>query len=222
METYYISLGMQCTVPNTLTALGVKRETLPFDWMLSSPKFVFTMLELLLVKNLDTNILVREHFFKCNKRATIGPNHIEHYVESLDDGSLYNEEYRVIFPHDEYNEETIQKYINRFNRLKDLILDETKKLIFVYISESSINQGRLTINNEIVISGVYHYLSEISKTISANRKNFRVLILDSLLIEDRSNLDCNIDLLELEPRNGLNELQPECESKILEYISKLE
>jgi hypothetical protein len=219
METYYISLGMQCAVPTVLGNLGLKKETLPFDWMLSSPKFVFTMLDLLLNKNLDTDNLVREHFFKCNKRAVIG--NVEHHVEAENGNVLYNEEYKVLFPHDAYDEENIQKYINRFNRLKRLILDETNELVFIYISQSSLNGGNLTINGEEVIQDVYKYLSKIYDLILQNRKNCKVVVFDSILTEDISNLNKGIDLITIQPTNIFISMMPECEIKLKEYLNIL-
>jgi|LakMenEpi03Aug12_release.lakeMendotaPanAssembly.Ray.scaffolds.fasta_scaffold104304_3 hypothetical protein len=33
----YVSLGAQCSVPVLFDRLGLKNETLPFDWMFSTP-----------------------------------------------------------------------------------------------------------------------------------------------------------------------------------------
>ena len=48
----YISLGSSCSVAYQLQKLNLKKETLPFDWMFSTPKFIFEMLELLLENNI--------------------------------------------------------------------------------------------------------------------------------------------------------------------------
>ncbi len=34
---YYISIGSQCTTPTLFDRLSVKKESLPFDWMFSTP-----------------------------------------------------------------------------------------------------------------------------------------------------------------------------------------
>jgi len=59
----YISIGFQCTVPFALNKANLKGPTLPFDWMLAPPRFVHTMLELLLVRNMNTSELVTDHFY---------------------------------------------------------------------------------------------------------------------------------------------------------------
>lgn len=78
--------------------LGVKKESLPFDWMLSTPQFVYTILKLLLIDKKEIDDVVDNHFFMCDKRGTL------HYVEhlSLDDhGPVFvNSKYNVCFPHD--------------------------------------------------------------------------------------------------------------------------
>jgi hypothetical protein len=43
---------------------------LPFDWMVSTPAFVFEMLRLLLDEKVDTRTLVTDHFFRYDKKAT--------------------------------------------------------------------------------------------------------------------------------------------------------
>lgn len=48
MVKNYIPLGFQCSVKETLKNMNIYSETLPFDWMLSSPKFVYEILSLLL------------------------------------------------------------------------------------------------------------------------------------------------------------------------------
>ena len=87
----------------------------------------------------------------------------EHYYICDNGFALYNSKYNVIFPHDEYNIETINKYIRRFERLKDIILNSKEDIYFIYTSPSSPDNGNFTINNNIIIEHVYFYLSEIYK-----------------------------------------------------------
>jgi len=81
-----ISIGLQCT--NYIYKKNFKPSYfLPFDLMFATPSFVFDMLELLLKKNMDIELLVREHFFYCKKRAnmngSIWPAKAEHYYTSV-------------------------------------------------------------------------------------------------------------------------------------------
>lgn len=103
--------------------------------MFSTPKFIFEMLELLLENNISIDDLVKNHFLYCEKKANV--NGYEKFYTCDNGGSLYNSKYNVIFPHDNYNTETINKYIRRFERLKDIIINAKEELCFLYISQSS-------------------------------------------------------------------------------------
>jgi len=160
----YISLGFQCTVPTVLQAKAVKGQTLPFDWMLSSPKFIYQMLELLLA-DMPIEVLVREYFFNCTAKAEIllgddGRAVLEHYITKEDGNSLYNQQYDVIFPHDSYSEDTIQKYIRRFERLKQLI-HGSEHVTYLYISPSSDESGEFWIDGRRVLVDPIKYLNKI-------------------------------------------------------------
>lgn len=69
------------------------------------------------------------------KKANV--NGYENFYTCYNGGLLYNSKYNVIFPHDNYNTETINKYIRRFERLKDIIINAKEELCFLYISQSS-------------------------------------------------------------------------------------
>ena len=137
---------MQCTTTFFLQKHNLKSETLPFDWMFSTPKFVFEILHLLLEENIIIPELIGYHFFNCNKTAT---NNDNNFIISDNDGYvLYNEKYNVIFPHeiefyDHYNVnvnskllENLHKYSRRFERLKNLIINQNTELCFIYTSQS--------------------------------------------------------------------------------------
>ena len=85
----YIPIGMQCTTTFFLQKHNFKSKTLPFDWMFSTPKFVFEMLHLLLEQNFNIPELIGYHFFNCNKTVT---NIDNNFIISHDYGYvLYNE-----------------------------------------------------------------------------------------------------------------------------------
>jgi hypothetical protein len=205
-----IPIGIQCT------SAAYKKEiestkSLPFDWMLTTPFFVFTMLELLLEKNINIEDLVKNHFFYCKKRANI--NGVEHYYTCDNGSALFNTKYNVIFPHDENNIDSINKYIRRFERLKDTILNSTECLYFIYISPSSLESGNFTIDGNIVIKDVYVYLSNIYKLISKFRDNYKIILFDALQEEKIEVLDNNIKLVRLNNCHRWNLLIPQ----LLEY-----
>ena len=132
-----IPIGIQCLNKE----LNKDTQTMPFDWMLSNPKFVFVILNLLLEYEIDVEEIVNNHFFNCNKRASLGSK-LENYYTNSNGSALYNDVYDVIFPHDVYNNETKEKYVRR---LKSIILYSKENLIFIYSSQSSLQNGNKNI-----------------------------------------------------------------------------
>ncbi len=201
-----IPIGIQCTNA-TFKKTIEKTYTLPFDWMFATPSFVFEMLELLLEKNIDSEDLVKNHFFYCDKRANM--NASEHYYTCDNGVALYNTKYNVIFPHDECNNDNINKYIRRFERLKDIILNSTECLYFIYTSQSSLESGNLTIDGKCLINDVYFNLSKIYKLIGKFRNNYKMILFDTIQEEQISLLDENITLIKLNKCNGWCDLIPQ-------------
>jgi hypothetical protein len=198
-----IPIGLQCSTATFKNEIR-KTHTLPFDWMFATPSFVLTMLELLLEKNIDIEDLVKNHFLYCEKRAKL--NGVEHFITCDDGTSLYNTKYNVIFPHDENNIDTINKYIRRFERLKDIILNSTENLYFIYASQCSLETGNFTIDGNIVIKDVYVYLTKIYKLIGKFRNNYKIILFDAIQGEQRELLDENIKLIELNKCNNWYEI----------------
>jgi hypothetical protein len=190
----FIPIGMQCSNASCLNEIKLRTEAYPFDWILSTPNSIYQILKLLMETD-DINDLVRNHFIKCEKRAKI--TSVENYVTDEDGSALYNESYHLVFPHDAYNEETIEKYIKRFHRLKELILNQNETIYFLYTSQSSLEKGNYTINNEQVIENVYQNCNDIYDLISKYRKNFGLIILDAIFNEDISILKQEIMIFKL-------------------------
>lgn len=201
-----IPIGVQCTAGIFKNEIN-KTHTLPFDVMLSHPKFVFEMLALLLEKNMNVVELVTNHFFNCDKRVKFKA--VEHFNTCDNGGMLYNKTCNVIFPHDNNSIETINKYVRRFERLKDIILNQSEDLLFTYISQSSLKSGNFTIDDNIIIKDVYVYLSQIYKLIGNFRNNYKVLLFDAIQEEQIELLDENIILCKLNKCNSWSELLPE-------------
>lgn len=217
MHDKFISLGFQCTVPTVLNLLGKKQETLPFDWMLNNPKFVYEMLNLLL-SGMPVNELVNNHFYLCNERVSIDrdSNHrllAERFSDNSFGNDLYNRKYEVIFPHDRFDAQHIEKYERRFNRLKSIILNTEFNLTFVYISPSSVNEGNLIINGKSIISDVNYYLNQIVELLETHRKEFRFIILDSFPKSDVI-LNDRIERIEISPSTEWKGIIDECIEKL--------
>jgi hypothetical protein len=201
-----IPIGIQCTTATFKNEIK-KTHTFPFDWMFTTPKFVFEILVLLLEKNINIEELVKNEFFYCEKKAN--HNGLEHYYTCDNGFAYYNTKYNVIFPHDDNNIETINKYIRRFERLKDTILNSTEELCFIYTSQSSLESGNFTIDGNIIIKDVYVYLSQIYKLIGNFRHNYKVVLFDAIQEEEIILLDTNITLYKLNKCNNWGELLPQ-------------
>lgn len=198
-----IPIGIQCTSATFKKELE-DTPTLPFDWMFSTPAFVLEMLELLLQKNMNVVDLVKNHFFLCDKRANM--TGAENYYTSENGFALYNTKYNVIFPHDKNNIETIDKYIRRFERLKATILHSNEFLCFIYTSPSSSQKGNFTIDGKKAIHDAYEHLSKIQKLIGTFRKNYKIIVFDTIQEEDIELLDEHIMLVRMNKCNHWNEL----------------
>lgn len=210
MDITYISLGIQCTIPLFLKNNNLRKEAYPFDWIISNPKYVYEILVLLL-NNYNISDLVVNHFFYCPLKANC--HKIENYTINKNGFALYNPKYNVIFPHDEYNNDTIQKYIRRFERLKSIILESNEIIHFIYMSQSSLELGNFKINNVNVIKDVYMYINKIYDLINSYRKNFKIMVFDTIL-DDNTILNGNIELYKLDKCNSWIELIPQVEKHI--------
>ena len=201
-----ISIGVQCSSATYKNEID-KKHTLPFDWIFTNPKSTYELLLLLLENNMNIEELVKNHFFYCEKKANMYD--FEHYYTCDTGNSYYNTKYNIIFPHDENNDETIQKYIRRFERLKDIILNSNEELCFLYTSPSSNEYGNFTIDGNIIINNVYIYLSKIYNLIGKYRNNYKMILFDAIQEEQIELLDEKIILCKLHKCNNWLDLLPE-------------
>ena len=209
-DKVYIPLGFQCTVPTALKNIGEKSEALPFDWMLSSPKFIYEIMTMLL-SGMPIKELVTEHFFNCTAKSTM--LYAEHYVTDPNGSALYNEKYDVIFPHDVYDDVNIQKYIRRFERLYNLVKSD-KNLVYIYIYPSSKDDGSFIINGRPIIKDTSEYLIltyELLKKHCKNNFEFKVLQTFDDLIDYSG-----IDSIFINPANHWVHILYECQYRLSE------
>ena len=199
-----IPIGIQCLNATLKKRINKDTKTLPFDWMFSHPKFVYEILNLLLENKINTEEIVNNHFFCCDKRASYKQSN--YYYTDSNGFALYNSKYDVIFPHDKNDEETKMKYIRRLSRLKDLILNSNEKLVFIYSSQPSLKEGNFTIDKRVIIKNVYSYLTKIYNLINMYNNNNKMIVFDSILNEDKSELNEKITLYEMNPCNKWIEL----------------
>lgn len=211
MDYKYVSIGTQCTVPTLFENLGIKKETLPFDWMFSTPEFIYTILKLLLIDKIDINTIVEKDFFLCDKKASTHMHMYgtDHHTINPSGNILVNSKYDVTFPHDTLDD--ITKYIRRFNRLYGLISDKTNFIYFVYISSPSPSSA-YTIDGKRPIQDLYNYINKINSLIKSMRNNYKILVFNTGNDSEKILNDENIIYINLQEKSHWKELLPQLES----------
>jgi hypothetical protein len=171
----YVSIGCQCSTPALFDRLQVKKESLPFDYMISTPEFVYTIIKLLFIDKKEIDDIVDNYFFACDKRATC--RGVEHHITDDYGSVLVNSKYNVCFPHDKISDR--DKYIRRMERFKRIILDKDLFIYFVYVSPSSPNDGNYSIDGVEPIQNLYEYIEQINNIIKGIRTTYKIIVFDS-------------------------------------------
>lgn len=171
----YISIGAQCTTPTLFEKLQLKKESLPFDWMFSTPQFVYTILKLLLIDKKKIDDIVDNHFFVCDKRAKM--QGLEHHIVNENGPILVNSKYKVSFPHDTLSDRN--KYIRRIERLKQILLETDNFLYLVYVSVSSPTNGNYTLDGVEPIQQLYEYIEQINSILKHIRTTYKIIVFDT-------------------------------------------
>lgn len=205
MNHIHISLGSQCTTPTLFEKIGVKGKTLPFDWMFSTPEFVHAILKLLLVDNMPVEEIVKNHFFACDKRATL--RGVEHHVTDATGSVLVNSKYNVCFPHNFPTD--ADKYARRLERLKEIILNKNNYLHFVYISVSSAGTGNYTLDGVEPIKDLYEYIPKINDIIKNITNDYKIVVFDTSKKDAVSCDLTHVSYIKITERNMWAELLPE-------------
>jgi len=199
----YISIGTQCTTSILFNILKIKKESLPFDSMYSTPQFVYIILKLLLIDKKEIEDIVDNHFFVCDKRAQLkSPEHL-----TLDENGpiLVNSKYNVCFPHDKITDRN--KYIRRMERFKEILLDKDNFIYFTYVSVSSPYRGNYTIDGVEPIQQLYEYIEQINNILKGIRTNYKIIIFDTNKPSDL--LPSDIMHYDIKKKNYYSEMLPE-------------
>lgn len=212
----YISIGSQCTTATLFDILQVKKESFPFDWMFSTPQFVYTIIKLLLIDKKEIDDIVDNHFFICDKRAELQGG--EHHILNKNGPVLVNSKYNVCFPHDTISER--DKYIRRIERFKKTLVDKENFLYFVYVSVSSTNIGNYTIDRVEPIQQLYEYIEQINNILKYIRTSYKIIVFDtnkpSGIIPSDS---LHIMYYDIEKKRSWKELLPELINKCNNLIN---
>jgi hypothetical protein len=146
----FVSLGSSCAVADFLKKTRLKGQSYPFDWILSSPDFTLEMIKLALSEK-TTDDIITNHFFKGKWKHDPNMKFI-----SADEGDYANTQFRTVFLH-EKKEKTIEKYIRRFNRFRE-ILKTNEKIFFIWAPPG----GSPVFDGELVVQSL-EPLNEISR-----------------------------------------------------------
>lgn len=214
----YISLGAQCITPELFKKLGLKEETLPFDWALTTPEFVYTILHHLLVENLSPTTIVYDHFFCCDKRSKF--DIVEHYTTVPNGFGLLNSKYNVIFPHDAPDEHL--KYIRRMERLRNIILDTSAPICFVYVSTSSQSgRGAFTVDGHHVIKNIPTWIEKIDSLLHAIRNDYTIWVFTTSLDTDERSSNERITYINMPSYDSYGLMLPHVVEKFAAKLSDI-
>lgn len=206
MNNVYISIGSQCTTTTLFDKLRLKKESLPFDWMISTPHFVYTIMKFLFIDKKELNDIIDNHFFACDKKGTV--KGLENYITNENGSALVNSKYKVCFPHDKVSER--DKYIRRLERLKQIILDKGNFIYFVYVSVSSQTGGNYTLDGVKPIEQLYEYIENINNILKDIRTNYKILVFDTNKPPHVTPSDIlHIEYYDIEKKSWWGELLPE-------------
>jgi hypothetical protein len=203
MEEINISLGFQCTTSEVLKKTNKRFHSYPFDWILSNPKGIYELIVKLLISH-DIKDFVKNEFLKIDGYVFLTKAE-EFFISKSQTNMLYNSKYNLIFPHEENNLVTIiDKYTRRFSRLKDMLLDNTKFVNFIFINRMSTNMS-FKINNNNILEGCEEYLNQIYNLLNEIRTNFSInIITPNVNIIDIDKLDNNIKTILIKPNNAVS------------------
>lgn len=200
----YIPLGFQCTSSSILKQLNLRNCSYPFDWIITNPKNILLLLKLLF-KTDNIEYLVKNHFLVFDKKLSfIKP---ESFIENINSNIAYNSKFKFIFPHDNYNQDTIDKYIRRFDRLKKKILSsEHCKFLFINrILLGNTENMSFTINNETQLDNLYNNLYELFKFIYDLNNNIEFIIINAVKDKKKyNNFQKNFNIIEIIPKNNID------------------
>lgn len=181
----YISLGCGCASAKLIKTKGLREASYPLDWILSSPSSVHYFLSNLLESKMQIEDIVRNEFLNLNYLEPGGRNGTEHYFtkNKNDKGCLINIKHNLVMPHDgDYNlfvnnsvqrKSTEEKYIRRFKRLKDMIVNPNRPIAALMTLISSedytINKSIVYNWNRILLQDIYHIYNLLKKFNKNNR-----------------------------------------------------
>lgn len=210
-EVIYIPIGFQCTTAEILKKQNKRICSFPFDWIISTPESITKLMSILLEKSTDIEKFVKEEFLRIDEMLHFIRQ--EEFISHPNGNILFNSKYNLIFPHIQYNTETIEKTIKRFDRLRNYILYSDSKINFIFINrlindkKENLNTQIFSINNNKInleIKNNFRMLKNVLlQYIPLHR--FKITIINAVTQFDKDCIqDENIIYYELIPSNKNN------------------
>ena len=211
-EIIYIPIGFQCTTAEILKKTNKRIYSFPFDWIISNPNSIIYLFKQLLSNNCDIKQFVKEEFFNIDKLLHFLKQ--EEFIIHPNGNNYFNSKYNLIFPHVNNDNDTIIKFVKRFERLKQYILNSNNKIKFVFINRlinNNINidnrneKVRFSINNINMHFDIINCFTELNNLLinymSIDR--FNIIIINAVeTIHHNFTSNNNIIYYELIPQNN--------------------
>jgi len=181
MKPIYIPIGMQCSAAQILKNMGKRDVSLPFDWILSHPKFILECIKA--IYQLPDDQLL-DFFLDLDNQeiSSIPVGKCEHYFTvQVTPKNIYNRKHKVTFPHqgDDYSQPFITTFQRRIARLKTILLEGISPIRFFYVSPPN-PRDHYSINGEILTANVTPDLNQLCEFLLPRRPHFRLAYLDCL------------------------------------------
>ena len=176
----YISLGMQCTTTIILKDLKNRREAYPFDWALTHLKFINSFIKEIYENNDIDQLYDFVLDLKSDRLYAHYTNVPEKFilVKNKEIKTIYNRKQKIIFPHDECNDETIDKLKRRILRFREDLLDQSNEIIFFYASPPNENSHLFIDGMNLTFNNI-EYLNKIASFLET-KINFKIIYIDAL------------------------------------------
>lgn len=211
MNPVFIPIGFQDTPTIILDNLKLRYKKLPFDNMLSTPEFIYTIIKLIVVDKMEAEEIVDKHFFCCDKRVSlIKP---ENYAVDKNGKVLFNSKYNVCFPNNTLNDR--ESYVKKIRNLKKLLKDRNNYIYFLFVSVPSNEKTNYTIDGKQVIKNLYYHVNELDEILSKVLYKYKIIVFDTKkeLPLKKKIKEC-VYFFEIEPKKTKEELLPEIVQKL--------
>jgi len=218
MNPVFIPIGFEDTPTKILDNLNIRYEKLPFDSMLSTPEFIYTIFKLILVDKMEPEEIIDKHFFNCDKKVSMIKT--GSYVLDPNGKVLLNSKYNVCFPGDSLKDR--DRYLKKIKKLKKILFDKNNYFYFFYVSVSSVESSNYMIDDKQVIKNLYYHMNELDEIFSKKLFQYKILIFDTKNeLPIKKTIKEKVYFYDIQARKNKEELMPEIVQKLSSTIIPL-